>query len=327
MQRTTTTRHPMPFSEFPNRILPDKTDEENVQDFEKSSSRRFSEVSSSYMGEVIGLVMFSLATALFWIAWEDLTCTYVLPSRHRTSLYDEKTVSHTAIPWGARTIHGMGFGLNERLLLGKYDNNHNNHGDSIVEQLPSYNEVMLEHRQQRVPFWKQTPSPEDVPVAIHILTQSLTKVWELQTMALDYQWNEIRLQLHASPLSALSEAVATLRQIVTGIEEKEVIGFDWGSCAWRHCGAIADAQESIDELDHLLGILEPNEVIFCLDIIERSLRDILAILPREIANKEDMQFYRSMPKYVSKVPEKNEDETSGIDDIYFRTLQELHIDK
>jgi hypothetical protein len=216
----------------------------------------------------------------------------------------------------------MGFGRNERLVL----SNNNMDNDPFVTQWPSYNEVMLEHRQQRVPFWKQTPSSKDVSMAIHIIAQSLTKVWEMQTLALEYQWQEIRLRLHSPPFSELFAAGATLRQIVTDSDQKEVIGFDWGSCAWRHCGAIADAQESIDELDHLLGVLEPNEVIFCLDIIERSLRDILAILPWDNANKEDIEFYASIPSYVSKVSDKQDDETSGIDDIYFRTLQELRIE-
>lgn len=38
----------------------------------------------------------------------------------------------------------------------------------------------------------------------------------------------------------------------------------WKSCAWRHCGALADAQEAIDELDHHVGMLEPYECLFCL---------------------------------------------------------------
>lgn len=49
------------------------------------------------------------------------------------------------------------------------------------------------------------------------------------------------------------------------------------SCAWRHCGAQADAQESLAELYNLLGVLEPFECLFCLDIVERSLHDILAV--------------------------------------------------
>ena len=49
------------------------------------------------------------------------------------------------------------------------------------------------------------------------------------------------------------------------------------SCAWRHCAAFADAQEALDELDSLIGVFEPFECLFCLDIVERSFRDILAV--------------------------------------------------
>jgi hypothetical protein len=39
------------------------------------------------------------------------------------------------------------------------------------------------------------------------------------------------------------------------LEARSEVGFDFGSCAWRHCGAFADVREAIDELDHLVGIL------------------------------------------------------------------------
>ena len=45
-------------------------------------------------------------------------------------------------------------------------------------------------------------------------------------------------------------------------EIPEIIGFDWGSCAWRHCGAKADAQEAIAELYNSVGMLEPYECRF-----------------------------------------------------------------
>ena len=45
-------------------------------------------------------------------------------------------------------------------------------------------------------------------------------------------------------------------------DSRDEIGFSWGSCAWRHCGALADAQEAIDQLDHQVGMLEPFECLF-----------------------------------------------------------------
>jgi hypothetical protein len=41
-----------------------------------------------------------------------------------------------------------------------------------------------------------------------------------------------------------------------------LVGFDWGRCAWRHCGAKADAQEAIAELYSNVGMPEPFECRF-----------------------------------------------------------------
>ena len=62
----------------------------------------------------------------------------------------------------------------------------------------------------------------------------------------------------------------------------ELIGFDWGSCAWRHCGAKADAQEALAELYTSVGMLEPFECRFIMDIMERSIRDVLLVVPDDL---------------------------------------------
>ena len=111
---------------------------------------------------------------------------------------------------------------------------------------------------------------------------------------------------------------------------KSVVGFDWGSCAWRHCGALADAEEAIDEVEYLMGVLEPYEAIFCLDIVERSLRDILVAVPWDQVNPEDASRWRNWPAYVTKVSEHQQEDDDGlgskIDDEYFQALQDFRID-
>jgi hypothetical protein len=49
-----------------------------------------------------------------------------------------------------------------------------------------------------------------------------------------------------------------------------IIGFDWGSCAWRHCGAKADAQEALAELYSNVGMLEPFECRFVIGKCHRK---------------------------------------------------------
>jgi hypothetical protein len=126
---------------------------------------------------------------------------------------------------------------------------------------------------------------------------------------------------------------ASAAQTAMLLELRNVVGFDWGSCAWRHCGAIADVQEAIDELLQLMGVLEPYEAIFCLDVVERSLREILALVPWTYADATDASWYASLPPYESKIVRSNEngddndDEIlSRIDAAYFQALQELRID-
>ena len=72
------------------------------------------------------------------------------------------------------------------------------------------------------------------------------------------------------------------------------------SCAWRHCGAQADAQESLAELYNSIGLFEPFECLFTIDIVERSLRDIVNVVPIKYHSKEDIQNLQPYVKYKSQ---------------------------
>jgi hypothetical protein len=241
----------------------------------------------------------------------------------------------------------------------------------FMNRLPSYNEVLLRHRTETVVQWQTVPTTQDLSEAIHVVVGAVARLPTLADLARDYQWSQLRAQLQ-SPLwtTDLSRAASILRQahrsstlptrpqndvvpVVSAnqapppgrappastaqtamlLELRNVVGFDWGSCAWRHCGAIADVQEAIDELLQLLGVLEPYEAIFCLDVVERSLREILALVPWTYADATDASWYASLPPYESKIVrsiengDDNDDEIlSRIDAAYFQALQELRID-
>lgn len=72
------------------------------------------------------------------------------------------------------------------------------------------------------------------------------------------------------------------------------------SCAWRHCGALADAQEALDELDSLVGVFEPFECLFCLDVVERSFRDILAVTKEFQDPSVAFRNYEPLKRMVSR---------------------------
>ncbi|GAX17109.1 hypothetical protein FisN_5Hh495 [Fistulifera solaris] len=264
-------------------------------------------------------ILQSTLLALLFISWEDVLCTNVLPSRQRTSQEWEQT-------FGAHTIHGLGFGREEREGL--------RHPDELNDRILSYNEVMLTHRQERVRRWRGSVSTAmDQQQAISTVLECLKCVTRLKGLADDYQWESVRLQLVSEPLTQLEPAASFLRRSIDAPLIREsgegIVGFDWGSCAWRHCGALADAQEALDELQFMLGVLEPYEAVFCLDIVERSLRDILVSIPWNEARVEDAMSWRDYPAYQPRVtydPEDGEDGEGKIDEEYFKALQEFKVD-
>jgi len=102
-----------------------------------------------------------------------------------------------------------------------------------------------------------------------------------------------------------------------------ILCISFHSCAWRHCGAQADAQEAISELYNSVGLFEPFECLFTLDIIERSLRDILAVIPLEL--KPDTSVLKPYVPYKSQ-PSNGESEYGGqssIDNDFLNTLGKL----
>lgn len=172
-------------------------------------------------------------------------------------------------------------------------------GEQAGRSIQSYNEVMERHRSERVPAWKgdksnrpylslrnkdsvATITEVDVKKAVEAVYDALRAVLKLKVLANDYDWDAMAEILDGPVLvSDLERAAATLQSSRDYLsdETREIIGFDWGACAWRHCGAAADAQESIAELRCRLGLFEPFECLFALDIVERSIRDMLAVIP------------------------------------------------
>lgn len=271
-------------------------------------------------------ILQAFLVALLLLTWEDYTCTHTLPSRNRVDL----PISSS---WGASTVHGLGFGKAERMQLYKRQISiSTTDTDDDLLHVPSYNEVNLEHRQERVTRWRSSDTlVSDTAVPIHTLCQILMTLQELQGLAENYQWVDMRTTLHTAPLSQLETAASSLRKW----DPDAVIGFDWGSCAWRHCGALADAQEAVDELDSLLGVLQPYEAIFCLDVIERSVRDMLTTVPWQQADAVDVQFWKKLPAYMPLVStnvqyDDNDPDSTGdnyiVDEAYVKALFELRVD-
>jgi hypothetical protein len=216
------------------------------------------------------LLFFSWIVSMTIIAWEDVSMFH--PMRQANV---PPSLSTTI---GASTVRGLAFGATERGALPL------DLESDILHPMPSYNEVMLQHRTQRVPMWNQfvkqarsssskTTSAlpkiaqQDVQHAVQTIQRALILLGECKDLAKNYAWEDLAQNLR-SPLlrSELDQSASLLKQATEFLstEARNEVGFDWGSCAWRHCGALADAQEALDELDHHVGMLEPFECAFVL---------------------------------------------------------------
>jgi hypothetical protein len=216
-------------------------------------------------------------------------------------------------------------------------------GEQAGRSIQSYNEVMERHRRERVPAWKgdasnrpylssrsrgsvATISEADVEEAVEAVYNALRAVLQLKRLAKDYDWDAMAAILDGPVLvSDLERAAATLQSSrgYLSDETRQDIGFDWGSCAWRHCGAAADAQESIAELRCRLGLFEPFECLFCLDIVERSIRDMLAVIPGKFKPKGSAGQVEPYQPYQPRSEEEGNFEGDGDESDFLSALSAL----
>lgn len=237
-----------------------------------TSERRVStkQRQSPFIG-IVQLILFSFASAIMLISWEEVSMYH--PMRQNLPLHHQKQQQTTLYRWGDSTVRGLAFGKAQRIRLDDAEPQ-----DSQI--IPSYNEVMLEHRAERIPSWNKAMTEDLVKESVATIQRTVIYLQKCKQLANDYDWDGLTSAIRQPVLhQELEQACNNLKHAdgYLSPEARDEIGFEWASCAWRHCGALADAQEAIDELDHLIGILEPFECLFCLDIVERSLYDILAV--------------------------------------------------
>ena len=304
---------------------------------------------------LVAVLSLCLVSAVAVVAWEDYGASNLWPSRRMivestttttptTTVDSSSFLSSAALSrqFGARTVHGLAYGKGQRLQslaeLKQQQPSESGAANPLLPDIKSYNEIGQEHREERVTRWKTsqrvaTTSNQQLEEAVRDLQQVLRDILKLETLAADYQWQDMHAIIQSSMVPKLEPAATTLRwhlmhtDIKKNVDSRrmgyEDVGFDWGSCAWRHCGALADAQEALDELDHLLGVLEPPECLFCLNVAERSLRDILAAVPTEYHAEQGIPEYIAYQSAHSSGGEDGDDEMDVLDQDYLRMLKEL----
>jgi hypothetical protein len=279
---------------------------------------------------LIGHVLICSLLSTTMIIWEGVECSFLKPESATIRKFPNLKTNNL-IDLMATSTRGMGRGADDRLeewyrevygnsLVRLDDNNDNSLPQKDAWEIPSYNEIMLNHRVHRVPEWKRNYiSQKDVVDAVDDIIKALEAIQVLKLDALDYNYANMQIQLRQPILtSKLSDSTSILQQSKEYLsqEARATIGFDWGSCAWRLCGAKADAQEALAELYNSIGMFEPFECLFTLDIVERSLRDILDVIPIDYKT-------RSISAYIPYESQNGENGDDFSDQEYLSALDGL----
>jgi len=313
-----------------------------------------------------------LAVAILLSTYEDFDVTHTRPNPSSLRLPTSSSRNFNFV--GAAT-KGMGWGPSNRGIQTTHQGGiafEEWYGASAttLQWKPSYNEIMLQHRTERVPRWNELDeqqsshtknsvaiSEKELQHAVLQLYQSLDELDELKLMADDYMWDDMRAFLnptaknkHSLPLAteysmdilkSMPSYYASIPSLIpssNGIvnqnnspnninmrELPELIGFDWGSCAWRHCGAKADAQEAVAELYSNVGLFEPFECRFIIDIAERSIRDVLTVVPDDLKPHQNgvLMHFKPYEAYVSQGGDNFE---GSEDNAYLQALSTVRVD-
>ena len=146
------------------------------------------------------------------------------------SLYQDYDCSHLQRVLRPHALYGMGYGREDRLLSREYTSSVILGDDNAVRYIPSYNEVLKQHYETRVPMWHNpTATPTQVENSVTSIIQSLEAVDTLKSMAREYQWTEMQTLIRQPVLTTdLEQACTVLRRAATTPEARDEIGFDWG---------------------------------------------------------------------------------------------------
>jgi len=269
--------------------------------------------------------------ALLLSFYEGYDCAFLKPETATirnfpsVNLENTETSAVKIMKYGTR---GMGRGKSDR-VDGWYQDTYygfhdGNDSERTIREVLSYNEIMELHRNERVPNWKQeafvrssnyrksslTEEEARVRSGVQAIYNALDTTIRLKQDASEYDWDKMSDRLQSPVMRReLEDGCSALKgssQILT-FEAREEIGFNWGSCAWRHCGAQADAEETIAELYNSIGLFEPFECLFTLDIIERALRDILTVIPSQYHPKESKDALQTYFPYQSQALNSDND--------------------
>jgi hypothetical protein len=152
-----------------------------------------SSLSSNPFFETLKLVGASFLMALIVISWEEISMSHPMRT-YMASSQPQQII-------GASTVRGLAFSQRDRQLM-EVDME-----PQVLKEIPSYSEVMLKHRMERVPTWDETRpmTRQDVELAVQTIQKALVYLGECKTLAKNYEWDDLTTHIRGPLLHSEME--------------------------------------------------------------------------------------------------------------------------
>ena len=158
--------------------------------------------------------------------------------------------------------------------------------DPLAAQLRSSNELAPSRRRLEAEWHALRREPagseQTAAAAERLLRVRLALVVAEALAREDARLRELDAAVPAALIGELEAAATILASSrVLSHESRAAVGWQWGACGWRQCGAQADASQALWKLRSNLGMLAALEARFYLDVAVRAIDEVLQLCAAE----------------------------------------------
>lgn len=132
-------------------------------------------------------------------------------------------------------------------------------------------------------------------------------------------WANALQELVTAALVADLERAATVlaSSSVLSKNARSSIGWQWGACGWRSCGAQADASQALCKLRVNVGMIAPLEALYYLDVAKRAVDEVLLLGACEgFVQRSELPHSEYLPAQVLEQLLATDEEDAGPDATY-----------
>ena len=208
-----TSKRPLPYSYL---LGTSKRYKSAIPTQERDQPRRVEDNRSLLIPDWVTLSLHTLSClcmAVLLCGYEDFDCSHLKPNV--TGLRPQ-------------AIMGLGQGRASRL---EYNDILVTPTDISLKQMRSYNEIMLEHRLERIPQWQPDVTEVTLREGVQSIYSAMDATQQLKILAQDYDWEGMRALIQDPVLSSDLEQAATILRgatVLLSAEARHDVGFDWG---------------------------------------------------------------------------------------------------